>query len=360
MLASPTGETEHLHNQFLAAIYGNVTREMPDHGVASWVSAHDKPVAAPGTKPVSGDAAEQRLKAEVMSMPNRDRRRLKDLALNDVRPPPPLRLKKTPPLTSPQLDTPPPYPPLLSTIRHPPPPTPPYPPTSTTTTLHKPNWDLEIRKRHAQPLASESGEFPDAATIDARMQPLCFETGLPGGHAPDAAQFMAVAAETFVKRFLSAVFARTRANGPGGAGSAGAGGAAGWVATARYRRARAREEEAAARGALVRDKSGLLPVEARAAGERGALGMADLRRALEVGDCGIGQMPVVLGQIVGGWREGELEGWGGGGDVVMADGGAEDEDEEEESDSDGGWEGAGMMDRDALNGLLDSCLANSA
>jgi len=57
---------------------------MPDHGVASWVSANDKPITATGTKPVSGDAAEQRLKAEVMSLPNRDRRRLKDVALNDV------------------------------------------------------------------------------------------------------------------------------------------------------------------------------------------------------------------------------------------------------------------------------------
>jgi transcriptional coactivator HFI1/ADA1 len=81
---TPTGDIEHLHNQLVAAIYGNVTREMPDHGVASWVSANDKPTTGAGNKPVSGDAAEQRLKTEVMQLPSRDRRRLKDLSQNEV------------------------------------------------------------------------------------------------------------------------------------------------------------------------------------------------------------------------------------------------------------------------------------
>jgi transcriptional coactivator HFI1/ADA1 len=83
-LVTPTGDIEHLHNQLVAAIYGNVTREMPDHGVASWVSANDKPTTGAGSKPVSGDAAEQRLKTEVMQLPSRDRRRLKDLSQNEV------------------------------------------------------------------------------------------------------------------------------------------------------------------------------------------------------------------------------------------------------------------------------------
>lgn len=83
-LVTPTGDIEHLHNQLIAAIYGNVTREMPDHGVASWVSANDKPTTGAGSKPVSGDAAEQRLKTEVMQLPSRDRRRLKDLSQNEV------------------------------------------------------------------------------------------------------------------------------------------------------------------------------------------------------------------------------------------------------------------------------------
>jgi transcriptional coactivator HFI1/ADA1 len=85
-LITPTGEIEHLHNQLISAIYGNVARDMPDHGVASWVSANDKPTTGAGNKPVSGDAAEQRLKTEVMALPSRDRRRIKDLSLNEVYP----------------------------------------------------------------------------------------------------------------------------------------------------------------------------------------------------------------------------------------------------------------------------------
>jgi len=84
ILTSETGEKEHYHNQLIAAIYGNVTREMPDQGLAPWVSANDKPTAATGTKPVSGDAAERRLKGEIMQLPSRDRRRIKDLVQNDV------------------------------------------------------------------------------------------------------------------------------------------------------------------------------------------------------------------------------------------------------------------------------------
>ena len=85
ILASTGSEKEHLHNKLIAGIYGNVTREMPDQGLAPWVSANDKPTAA-GTKPVTGDAAERRLKGDVMQLPSRDRRRIKDLVQNDVRP----------------------------------------------------------------------------------------------------------------------------------------------------------------------------------------------------------------------------------------------------------------------------------
>jgi transcriptional coactivator HFI1/ADA1 len=83
-LVTPAGEIEHLHNQLISGIYANLTRECPELGVATWVSANDKPAVGAGSKPVSGDAAEQRLKVEVMQLPSRDRRRLKDLAQNDV------------------------------------------------------------------------------------------------------------------------------------------------------------------------------------------------------------------------------------------------------------------------------------
>ena len=68
---------EHLHNQLVAAIFANVPRDAPDAGVAPWVSTNDKPTLL--SKPISGDAAEQRLKTEVMQLPARDRRRLKEL-----------------------------------------------------------------------------------------------------------------------------------------------------------------------------------------------------------------------------------------------------------------------------------------
>ena len=69
---------EHLHNNLICAIAFNCAREPPEGGVASWVSANDKPQTSLGSKPaLSGDAAELRLKAEVKQLPPRDRRRLK-------------------------------------------------------------------------------------------------------------------------------------------------------------------------------------------------------------------------------------------------------------------------------------------
>lgn len=84
IISSQHGDKEHLHNQLLAALYANVTREMPDQGLAPWVSANDKPAIGTGAKPVSGDATERRLKGQVMQLPSRDRRRIKDLQQNDV------------------------------------------------------------------------------------------------------------------------------------------------------------------------------------------------------------------------------------------------------------------------------------
>lgn len=61
----------------MCAILGNVLRDLPEQGVAPWVSANDKPMVL--SKPVSGNAAEQRLKTEVMQLPARDRRRIKEV-----------------------------------------------------------------------------------------------------------------------------------------------------------------------------------------------------------------------------------------------------------------------------------------
>ncbi len=385
-ILSPTGSTHpseplRLHNQLVAAIYANSTREMPDHTVASWVSANDKPLSSTTSKVVSGNAAEQRRKAEVMALPGRDRRRLKDIGSGN---------NEDEGL----------YLSMLADVRR-------LPKINNSAFfggigggvpqsaggmggLSKSNYDLEIRKRFAVPLSVESGEFPDTQSIEARMTPICYENSLVGGHSGDAAQFMAVATETFVKGFLSSVFDKTRANGPGASGSAGSGGGGGWVTSWRYRRQLEQEEELFMQGLITRDKSGLLPVEAKAAAERGSLGMQDMRLALEVGECGVGQMPVVVSQILNGFREGELENWD---DFMEIDGyeerlmmhdesdlvmtgmgtpktkvgginevngtkssGKKTEDEDIDM-SDYGWEGADERDQDDLNSLLDAILA---
>ncbi|KAI2625726.1 transcriptional regulator of RNA polII, SAGA, subunit-domain-containing protein [Hypoxylon sp. NC1633] len=358
LLFSPNGDKSHLHNQLLAAIYGNLTREMPDQGVAPWVSANDKPPTNVGVKPVTGDAAERKLKGEVMQLPSRDRRRIKELAQNDFDPFEIIatgfsehhrnRIARVP-------DIPP-----------------------SANGLNKMNWDLEIRKKFAQPLAVESGEFPDQASIESRMLPICYEQGLISGHAPDAAQFMTVASETFIKEFLSTVYSRTRSNGPGDSGSAGFGSGTGWIQTHKYRRQLRREEVAFAKGELSRDKSGLLPVEAKAASERPPLSMADLRLSLEIGDCGISAFPIVRKLVINTFRDGELENYtnytwlhgrkpkdygdprvenvNGNKSRALTNGGAYPEpmdiDEEEPT-----WDGAAPDDMMMLDSVLDSCLA---
>ncbi|KAI1013023.1 hypothetical protein LB503_001990 [Fusarium chuoi] len=354
ILAGP-GDKEHLHNNLIAAIYGNVTREMPDQGLAPWVSANDKPAATTGIKPVSGDATERRLKGDVMQLPTRDRRRIKDLVQNDWDPHESIsnifadtRRK-------------------LSTVTD---------ATPTVGGINNMNFDLEIRKRYAQPLAVESGEFPDINMISGRMLPSCYEAGLVNGHTVDAPQFLSVAVETFIKEVLTQVFSRTRSNGPGESGSAGFGVGTTWIQTHKYKRQLEYEEEAAMRGEISRDKSGLLPIESRAASERGPLGMSDLRLSLEMADTGMAQFPVLMTQVIYGYREGELENWddytwvcdqppeayidekhdseANGGHVFELANGYPDA---MDIDTEAWWEGAESQDADMLDGILDSCLA---
>lgn len=260
--------------------------------------------------------------------------------------------------------------------------------------------DLEIRKRYAQPLAVESGEFPDVKSVEARMRPFCFENGLTAGHEPNAAQFMSLATETFLKQVMSSIFSRTRSNGPGDSGNSGFGPGGAWIQTHKYKKQLAREEEAFQRGEISRDKTGLLPVESKAASERGPLSISDLRLALEMGDCGMGNFPTIVKAVVNDYREGELQDWD---EYTYADGretaARKDEDDDvvmggvgaaiiapnppaaaaaaaagqkqepltnginhahpDQMDIDNviTWEGADPNDGDFLNGVLDSCLA---
>ena len=197
------------------------------------------------------------------------------------------------------------------------------------------------------------------------MVPICYEEALPNGCAAPCAEYMATATEQFIKEVLSAVFHRTRSNMRGSSGLG--------IKTARYKRQWAKEEEAWLRGESLKGGGvgvggtgkGLLPVEIREGVGRQPLGMGDLKLALQVGDCYLGQMPMVVEKILGGWAEGEVEelrdeqriGLHGEEQRNGYAGGERDEESTDEEENDWGWEGAGKADREALDKLLDDCLA---
>ncbi|KAJ8215299.1 hypothetical protein LV158_003181 [Aspergillus fumigatus] len=328
-------KTEHLHNNFICAIIGNLTRDLPDHGVASWVSANDKPSIV--SKPSSGDAAEARLKTEVMQLPPRDRRRIKAIPERDPHEVVPNEVEEY--HLAKQIKLPSQVP-------------------ASAGGLNKTNWELEIRKRYAQPLASETGEFPDAESIHARMIPICYEESVVSGAGFPCAEFMAIATETFVKEVLSVVFSRTRCNGPSGTING--------MMMRKYRQQLELEELAYTRGEIVKDSAtGLLPVEAREARNRKPLGVRDLRLALEIGGGVLSHMPLIVDHIMGGYFEDELETDKQEQIDEVADRADNDsrpiqftnemevEDDAEMLD----WEGATAVDRAQLGSLLDECLS---
>lgn len=207
------------------------------------------------------------------------------------------------------------------------------------------------------------------------MVPICYEESLVGGCATSCASFLATATEHFIKETLSSIYSRTRSNMPGGSVNG--------VMTHRYKRNLRREEEAFEKGDLVRAPvTGLLPVEMKESANRKPLGTHDLRLALELGDCGLGQFPMVVGKVMNGYREGELEAYqarsvanelrvkkeavikkkredlirslavnSNGSNVTCDDEPSVDDDE------DLGWEGGNATDRLHLGSLLDDCLA---
>ncbi len=195
------------------------------------------------------------------------------------------------------------------------------------------------------------------------MVPICYEESLVNGCSIPCSDFMATATETFVKEVLSGIFGRTRSNVPAGSNSG--------IMTKRYKRQLEREEEGWLRGEVARSAgNGMLPVEMKEAIGRRPLGMSDLRLALEIGDCALGQMPLVVERVMGGYFEGELEedrrkeeqveedarqrtnGVEGRNEIDGVNG-----DEPSIDESDWGWEGGGAADRERLNSLLDDCLA---
>lgn len=334
-----TPQTEHAHNSLILAILCNTGKDAPEPGLAAWVSATtDKSALTATSKPaVTSDAGEQRLKAEVMALPPRDRRRLKAVA-NDKADEEAAARKNA------YEDY---Y--LAGRIKAP------ETVNGAIGGLTKTNWDLEIRKRYLQPLFSETLEFPDTTTIHSRIVPICYEESVASGCSIQCAELVGIAAEMFLKGVLSEVVNRTRSNGPRYEHSAGGG-----ILTQSYKKKLAREEAEVKSGKLSRTRDDdILPSEAQAAYARHPISMTDLQLTTQVGPSPWNGMPLI-GMTVSNATAGfDYEEWLSGKDQVTTNGHVESiEDDMDIDNTDNyGWEGAGGQDRAGLESVLADCLA---
>ncbi|KAI5195929.1 hypothetical protein AUEXF2481DRAFT_25522 [Aureobasidium subglaciale EXF-2481] len=339
--------TVHLHNKLFGALHSNIYRDAPPEPVASWVLATDAPASASASKSLSqggGDKAEERLKREVMALSARDRRRIKSAKDNLPAVPRsgPLRENATyataltVPVTSSQI------PDAIPT---------------TATSLSKTNWDLEIRRRYAVPLASETLDFPSRADIQARIEPICYEEGVGLSAVPMTsaalqaiAELVETATETYIKERLTEFFSTTRSNAPFDLGPT----------TARFRAQMRKEEEAIDRGQLGRSAAGFLPCEQDALTRREPLSLDEVRMTLRLNDTRLRLDPFLAQEIMDGVEMDMVDT-----PMAMTNG---DHDPMDTKDADvdammtddddmGGWEGATAADRDVLFGVLDFVLA---
>ena len=261
----------HQHNQLVLALTINITREAPEPGVAPWVSANDKPTST--AKPLAGDAAEHRLKHEVMQLPPRVRARIK--ATNDE-PAGALTGGLASELHARRL-------PVSSgvggAVSTPLAAVPPGSASSTSTGLNK---DQEIKKRYHQSLMQESQDLPTKSAISDRVLPICYEHGLMNGigQAGTVSSYLSAAMHAYLKEYLGEILAVTRINPPLSHASAGSGsgpsdtidhsiesGSSGsilGICTAGYKKGVAREAAQARDGHVKRNEAGLLPIERQA------------------------------------------------------------------------------------------------
>ncbi|EWC46514.1 hypothetical protein DRE_04237 [Drechslerella stenobrocha 248] len=178
-------EIQRLHNQFFLTVTANATREAPEGDVATWVSHQGKTSSAPKT--ASGDAYERRLKKEIMAIPARDRRRMKEIPEipDDI----PSTLTRH--YTAKQIRN-------FDTSA---------PPVSAG--LNK-NWQNEVLNAYQFSLAAESGEYIDTETIQARCVPICYEEGISSNVSEETARFIGLATDFFVKDVLATMIDRVR------------------------------------------------------------------------------------------------------------------------------------------------------
>ncbi|CAA9957257.1 hypothetical protein CFE70_000827 [Pyrenophora teres f. teres 0-1] len=270
-----TPALEHAHNALFTAIYGNIWRDPPEAGIASWVSSSDKPTS--GTVKGTGDESEKRLKHEIMQLSRRERKRLKGIPAGES----PLSTgleglgaaaigpaqEYLEARRAKQMDV------GANNIQG-------------GGGFGKTNWDLEIRKRYTSALYVETHEFPTATTIGYRLLPICYEFGLPQGHTADCPDYLNIATETYIKEALTNLLGKVSSNGPG------------YVRTGEFKKKLAREERLVERGELVRGSGGELPIETEERRKRKQLCMEDLRLALGLGDSYLGQTPLIAGSIM--------------------------------------------------------------
>lgn len=334
-----TPQSEHAHNSLILAVLCNTSRDSPEPGLAAWVSATtDKVSLAATSKPaITSDAAEQRLKSEVMALPPRDRRRLKAVA-NDKADEEAAARKN-------------PYEDyfLAGRIKAP------EAPTGAAAGLTKTNWDLEIRKRYLQPLFADTLEFPDTATIHARIVPICYEESVAQGCSIQCAELVGLASEIFLKTILAEVFNRTRSNGPRYENSPAEG-----ILTTPYKKRVAREEAEFKAGRLRKSRDDdLLPCEAQEAYARRPLGMTDLQLSSQVGPSPWNANPLTGFSITNASAGYDYDEWVADQDQVITNGHIDPLDDP--MDVDGaenyGWEGAGILSRPGLDSVLADCLS---
>jgi len=355
--------TIHLHNQLLCALYANMFREPPPDIVAPWVLAPDdatgqkQHAAKTAGARRAADEVDERLKREIMALTGRDRRRIKNVqdgSNEDHR-------RETGPLTqsltynqaltvpTSQLD-------------------PEANPQEGKAGLGKTNWDIEIRRRYAMPLAVETLEFPSRSEIQSRIEPICYEEGL-GLNAPtplsnatlqSCAELVETATEMFVKEMLERCIAHSRTNGEG------------MPLTHAFRKQLNKEEEAVERGELARTPAGLLPCEADVAATREPLSTDELRLNLRLDQGRLPLDPFLAQKILEDIEIDVPEGYdvstppdipnglsnGLKGRAVTHD--AADPMILDDDEPGWGWPGAGEEDRNDLMGVLDSALTTVA
>ncbi len=215
------------------------------------------------------------------------------------------------------------------------------------------DWELEIRRRYAQPLFSETAEFPDPETLNARMVPICYEEGVVGGCANGCADLLNIATETYIKEALTDILARVRSNGDN------------YVKTASYKQQLGKEEDMWLHGEVTKSNSGLLPVELDAGMKRQPLGTEDLQLALKMGDPYLGHMPLFAERIIDSaymaydtdvdCRSVDIRIGAKINGIALVNGVRDDEMHVNENDW--GWQGGTSTDRMALDSVLDDCLA---